>query len=466
MPTIPSKAARIGDANAPEARRLYGAHSATRTDRIAHALEHMPANRAVRTALQQLPAHATASDRDAVVEQARERFAAYRAAWREQPRRVYEERIHGVEALRQAEIRPLCVDVELAALCDLACPFCYRQTVMTPDTLMETEFARRVIREAAAMGVPSIKFNWRGEPLLHPELPALVAFAKDLGVLDAIINTNAVTLTRDKARALVEAGLDFVIFSFDGACDATYQAMRPGRFKANAFEQVVANIRGLAEVKQELGSPFPFTKIQMILTRETTAEQERFLELFTGVVDDVSLKTYTERGGSLEELDTETRQRVAAALRAQGLPEETPFMRYLDGEIYVATGRLPCEQPLQRLSVAYDGRVSMCCYDWGLAHPVGALNDYAARCGQADLNRVATRIAQGARGYEAMAHAAPPPSRYDLPVERDLESIWTGTRIETVRRHHAEGKVDAIPVCKTCPFKETYAWRLIEEAAP
>ena len=46
----------------------------------------------------------------------------------------------------------------------------------------------------------------------------------------------------------------------------------------------------------------PITKVQMVLTEQTSNEQEQFFELFNDYVDDVSVKQYTERGGDLEYL--------------------------------------------------------------------------------------------------------------------------------------------------------------------
>ena len=37
----------------------------------------------------------------------------------------------------------------------------------------------------------------------------------------------------------------------------------------------------------------------------------------------------------------------------------------IDNTIFISQKRLPCEQPFQRLQITYDGKVSMCCYDWG-----------------------------------------------------------------------------------------------------
>ncbi|MEK9723186.1 MAG: radical SAM/SPASM domain-containing protein [Rhodospirillaceae bacterium] len=423
-------------------------------DRIAHMDRHMDRNRAYRAA-------AASGDDGRILQAFRDRFRRYREQWREQPRHAVAERLTG-DAFAATGAVPLCVDIEVATVCDLACPFCFRQTYATPDKVIADDLCFRIIDQAVELGVPSLKFNWRGEPLLNPKLPDYVAYAKDKGVLDTLINTNATKLEDAMSRRLIEAGLDLMIYSFDGGTAETYEKMRPGRFAENRFADVYANIRRFAEIRAEMGAEFPRTKIQMILTEDSFAEQDAFFELFGHCVDDVTVKQYTERGAGLSDLDPATREALAAALAEHGLPEDTPYMREMDGELFVATGRLPCEQPFQRLLVTYDGRVAMCCYDWGAQHPIGYLDRVAVDNGEAPYVDIAEKVAAGAKGFELMDRVVPPP-RYNDPAPEvsTLADLWTGAEIDAVRACHVEGRGGDVAVCGTCQFKETFEWRRV-----
>ena len=88
-----------------------------------------------------------------------------------------------------------------------------------------------------------------------------------------------------------------MIYSFDGGTKSSYEKMRPGRFKENTFDKVIKNIRKFSEIKNNLKAKFPRTKIQMVLTKDTRNEQKEFFHLFKNIVDDVSVKQYSERGG-------------------------------------------------------------------------------------------------------------------------------------------------------------------------
>jgi len=393
----------------------------------------------------------------------RDRFKWYRESWRAQPRSAIKQKLTG-ERFHTAKIPPLCVDIEVAAVCDLACPFCYRQFVATPDKVMSDELSFRLINEAVDLGVPSIKFNWRGEPLLYPRLSELIKHAKKQGILETIINTNATCLTPEIAAGLIDAGLDMIIYSFDGGSKESYESMRPGRFKENHFEEVYANILRFSEIRKAKGALFPRTKIQMILTDKTFSEIDSFYALFNDFVDDVSVKQYTERGGKLSELDEVTQGYLQIALAGRNLDQDTPFFRDMNGKLYVAVGRLPCEQPFQRLLVTYDGRAGMCCYDWGAQHPVGYADRLAIQLGETDYTRIVERAKAGDKGFIPLKNVNMP-AQFNKPatVVQSLSQIWTGSEIDRVRTAHVEGHVNEVAICKKCPFKETYQWELVDE---
>ncbi|MDP6895377.1 MAG: radical SAM/SPASM domain-containing protein [Rhodospirillales bacterium] len=441
---------------APRKLAIEGRRNAER-DRVADMVAHMDRNRAYRAAV-------TAADGDAdgaILRQFRERFQWYREAWHAQPRQAVENGLTGA-AFAATGAPPLCIDIEVAAICDLACSFCYRQSLATPDKVIDDTLCFRLIDQAVELGVPSIKFNWRGEPLLNPRLPEYVAYAKDHGVLDTMINTNATQLDADMGRRLIEAGLDLIIYSFDGGTAATYEHMRPGRFAENRFDDVYGNIREFAELRQFLGAVFPRTKIQMILTEDSFEEQWEFFNLFDDCVDDVTVKQYSERGAGLSDLDKASQVALSAALEDLALPPDTPYMRNMNGEMFVATGRLPCEQPFQRLLVTYDGRVAMCCYDWGAQHPIGYVDSAAIETGERAYADVVDKSTTGAKGFERMGRVAMP-ARYNKPAPEvtALRELWYGTEIDRVRSCHITDGGRELEICRGCQFKEIQQWDLV-----
>lgn len=387
----------------------------------------------------------------------KDNFFNYRKLWKTQPRDHIDNLKSNCSKL--FPIKPLSLDLELAAICDLACPYCFRQTYVTPDKIMPKELAFELIDQASEIGIPSIKFNWRGEPLLHPNICEIIKYAKEKGILDTIINTNATRLNEFMSKNLIESGLDQIIYSFDGGTKETYEKNRIGRFAENKFDDVYQNIKNFNSLKSTLSAEFPWTKIQMILTPNTYNEQEKFINLFSDCVDEVVVNQYSERGQSINQLSKEDKEKYHMKMKELKLPNNAPFMKLNNGEILLSRKRIPCEQPFQRLMVTYDGRVSMCCYDWGSMYTVGYVSDKCFNDINYDKYSVLNSIKKQKKAFKDLNRAVMPP-QLNLPKMevKSLVEIWNGEEISEVRLKHALGHSDDINICSSCTFKDTYDW--------
>nr|ADH42966.1 predicted Fe-S oxidoreductases [uncultured SAR11 cluster alpha proteobacterium H17925_38M03] len=401
-------------------------------------------------------------EKEIVLKNLQNDYLHYRKNWKSQPKNSFEKKLHG-KSFEKEKHNPLCFDLEVASVCDLACGFCYRQYVSTPDKIMKKELAFKLIDQASNMQIPSMKFNWRGEPLLNPQLPKIVNYAKKKGILETIINTNATKLDEKLSRELIESGLDIMIYSFDGGTKETYEKMRPGRFSKNNFDNIYQNILNFSKVRKKMKSPFPRTKIQMILTDETRKVQEEFFRLFKNIVDEVSVKQYTERGGKLIDLSDKFEREIKEQKQdlISNYGKDAILMKDSQNNIYVSEGRLPCEQPFQRLLTTYDGKVGMCCYDWGATHTVGYLDESGFKNGEKEYQKVKNKADNKKKGFEMMDLSMPKKNNLPEKVVRNLKEIWNGKDINKVRKAHIDNKAGDIKICKVCPFKETYKWKKI-----
>ena len=389
-------------------------------------------------------------------------YIEYRKRWKEQSKISIQNKLYG-KKFKEHNFSPLCLDLEVASICDLACSFCYRQYVATPDKIMKTELAFKLIDQAANLRIPSIKFNWRGEPLLNPKFTEIVDYAKKKGILETLINTNATRLNEKMSEDIIKSGLDIMIYSFDGGTKKIYEKMRPGRFNKNNFDEIYKNILNFFKIKKKLNSPFPRTKIQMILTEETRKEQDEYFKLFKDIVDEVSVKQYTERGGNLIDLSDKFYREIKEQKQdlISNYGEDAILMKDSQNNIYVSEGRLPCEQPFQRLLTTYDGKVGMCCYDWGATYTVGYLDSSAYENGDKEYETVFKKSLSRKKGFEMMKLEMPKKNNVPEHKTQNLENIWHGKDINNVRKAHIKGNVESINVCKKCPFKETYKWKKI-----
>ena len=72
------------------------------------------------------------------------RFLDYRENWKKQPNKIIKNKLFG-EKLKANNIRPLCLDIEIASICDLACGFCYREYLATPDKIIKPKLYYKLI---------------------------------------------------------------------------------------------------------------------------------------------------------------------------------------------------------------------------------------------------------------------------------------------------------------------------------
>lgn len=249
------------------------------------------------------------------------RFKRYREIWRRAEERDF------------LPANPLHVDIELSNVCNLRCKMCIHGSGAAKNTgFMKKNLAIKLICECAAIGVYSVKFNWRGEATLNDFLPEAIRAAKESGILEVQINTNGLPKKKDILIECAENGIDRIIFSVDGFSKKTYESQRIG----GNYGQVLKNIHSLIEWKRSNKRRRPLIRVQMARTKINFKEVNGFIKYWSTLVDDVRVSDATDRGrGSVMMVGDQ-----------------------------ITTGRRSCPQPFQRLVVAKDGRVSPCCVDW------------------------------------------------------------------------------------------------------
>jgi radical SAM protein with 4Fe4S-binding SPASM domain len=123
---------------------------------------------------------------------------------------------------------------------------------------MEFSLFKAIIDEAKNF-VYDMNLHHSGESLLHPEIIEMIRYAKQAGIYTRM-HTNATLLDQEKAQGILEVGLDFLSFSFDGYDKTTYEGIRRG---AN-FEKTLDNILNFLQMKKAYGKQRPFTVFEVI----------------------------------------------------------------------------------------------------------------------------------------------------------------------------------------------------------
>jgi radical SAM protein with 4Fe4S-binding SPASM domain len=209
---------------------------------------------------------------------------------------------------------------------------------------------KRLVDEGAHQGLASLKFNYLGEPLMNPRLAEMIRYAKDAGVLDVMLNTNATLLTERHARELIESDLDKLFFSFDSPIREHYNEIRVN----GNYDKTLWNIRRFHEIREEMSSQKPFTRVAMVRMRENEEEWEAFKDLFEPIVDAVAYQDYLDHSN----------QGQTAKVVVEQQQSGKPFC---------------CPQLWQRMFVHPDGVVTPCCLDSGRTLQMGNVKEQSAR---------------------------------------------------------------------------------------
>lgn len=96
--------------------------------------------------------------------------------------------------------------------CDAECRFCAagKRTGLP----MEPELYKHIVNETASLGVKELSLSTNGEPALHPNLPGLVALARESG-LRVYFATGGFHITKELAQELVRADISGVAVSLE-----------------------------------------------------------------------------------------------------------------------------------------------------------------------------------------------------------------------------------------------------------
>lgn len=269
---------------------------------------------------------------------------------------------------------PLNLDIELASACNLACPFCswgesaFAQSMKSEKDFdgrpkkrfMPTQMAKALIDEAAKLGVPAIKFNFRGESTMHPDFSEIVAYAAakaddDTGPWrivagrtpgkplfhELLVNTNA-NCGEGAIKGLLVATK--VMVSLDSMDPATYPKIRVG----GDLEKAKATIRRL------IGLGHRDMWVRRVICKTNQDED------FVGAVK-------AEFGSGVKVSEHYAFDRNADRRESVHAQDETAWERQY------------CGYPSQRVVVTASGKFLPCCIAWRDEFDLGTFGSMTIR---------------------------------------------------------------------------------------
>jgi radical SAM protein with 4Fe4S-binding SPASM domain len=192
---------------------------------------------------------------------------------------------------------PRQVYVETTNVCNQHCPGCPRDLLKSeaggnyasPIHIGRNDYAMLVaqVGERASAAQPiRLKLFFMDEPLAHKDAVWHVQEAKRHAGLVVNITTNGTLLRPEKARPLLEAGIDEVAVSLDAVAPDYYERVRPGGGNTS-LGRVIDNIYGLVKLRKELAAPTSIILTMVAHPGEDWQRQYDAMETMWGHLVDV-----------------------------------------------------------------------------------------------------------------------------------------------------------------------------------
>ncbi len=218
--------------------------------------------------------------------------------------------------------------VELCADCNLNCSMCHHDQMQRPKGNLPMPLWQKCADEIAAIAPgTNIWFSFCGEPLLLPDrLIAMLEYGEKVGLRALNLNTNAMLLSRQLARRLLETSLSTIVIGIDGFSAEIYE-----KYRALGNRDIVyANVKYLLEERARRDHG-PEIMVQFIEMEDNIGEFEQYRDYWLGLGATVKLRRQLSWGGRFE--------------TAIELANED---------------RIPCPWAMTMMHLFWDGRVPRC----------------------------------------------------------------------------------------------------------
>ena len=170
---------------------------------------------------------------------------------------------------------PFMLQIEPTSLCNLSCPLCPtgRHELNRPYRHMRLNEFKSVIDDMEPYLLFLILWDW-GEPLMNPELPAMIRYAAKRGI-QTVTSTNAHFLNDDAyAEELLNSGLTTLIVAVDSIGADRYKVYR----KDGDLDRVLGGLNNAVSVKKRIGSR-TLINVRMVVMKQNEHEIEDVLHL-------------------------------------------------------------------------------------------------------------------------------------------------------------------------------------------
>jgi radical SAM protein with 4Fe4S-binding SPASM domain len=247
--------------------------------------------------------------------------------------------------------KPKEIIIDICAACNAACPFCPRLYMPKERSkgYMDLDLFNFILTEAKKEGIKNIRLYSTAEPTLHPKFDEII----DLLVKDNFhisVSTNASIIDKH-IDSLMK--VDILQYSIEGWDKESYEKYR---FPLK-FDKVYSNIKLFHKKKLKATNP-PKVVTNLLLTKNTNLI--KYMRLWGDFVDQIKIQFMLEA--------TTYEKGKFVSKRNKKLNDE-----YYDFE--KQTNNFVCGYPFNILTIAFDGKIALCCNDFSASMNIGNISN-------------------------------------------------------------------------------------------
>jgi radical SAM protein with 4Fe4S-binding SPASM domain len=172
-----------------------------------------------------------------------------------------------------AALAPTCLYLEVTNECNLTCKTCpLTYGRVESPALLTLEKVRSLVSQFPS--TTRMVLHGIGEPLLNPELAAIIRFLKEAGKY-VLFNSNATLLNARWRQALLDSQLDEYRVSLDATTPESYARVRGKPM----FPLILTNLERFIALKKQRGAEKPRVSLWLTGLKETVHELPNFLRI-------------------------------------------------------------------------------------------------------------------------------------------------------------------------------------------
>lgn len=241
---------------------------------------------------------------------------------------------------------PYLIQIFPVYACNFKCGYCIhsldkaKHGYISDVVNMPLDLFKKIIDDIKSSGIKikMLRFAAIGEPLLHPQIADMVAYAKKADVAESVdIVTNGALLTHELSQKLINAGLSKLRISLEGLSSEEYKKNSSADIDFDSF------VENIAYFHERSGDTKMYIKIIDYMAQKEE-EQKRFFDIFSNITDDIAIEHLTP---TIEEIDY--------GVLSGGMVTDKPQNgeKLLEAQI--------CPQPFYLMQINPDGNVVPCC---------------------------------------------------------------------------------------------------------